>query len=191
MSQPTIFKRIIDKEIPADIVYEDDTFLAFRDINAKAPTHVLIIPKKEIARVSDLTDADAEWMGRLWLVVRNLAEELGLDNGYRVVDRDHLGAVLETGLDQQDRNQLAHARQHVVGGQQGRAEGHQLREAPVAVARGLDQLVADVGDRLGVVELQPARPSLARQLGGREDSQSLQLSRGQHHRSVICTPGAC
>ena len=85
MSEPTIFKRIIDKEIPADIVYEDDTFLAFRDINAKAPTHVLIIPKKEIARLSDLTDADAEWMGRLWLVVRNLAEELGLDDGYRVV----------------------------------------------------------------------------------------------------------
>ena len=85
MSEPTIFKRIIDKEIPADIVYEDDTFLAFRDINGKAPTHVLIIPKKEIARLSDLTDADAEWMGRLWLVVRNLAEELGLDGGYRVV----------------------------------------------------------------------------------------------------------
>lgn len=85
MSQPTIFKRIIDKEIPADIVYEDDSFLAFHDINAKAPTHVLIIPKKEIARVSDLTDADAEWMGRLWIVVRNLAEELGLDDGYRVV----------------------------------------------------------------------------------------------------------
>jgi len=85
MSEPTIFKRIIDKEIPADIVYEDDTFLAFRDINAKAPTHVLIIPKKEIARLSDLTDADAEWMGRLWLVVRNLAEELGLSDGYRVV----------------------------------------------------------------------------------------------------------
>ena len=85
MSEPTIFKRIIDKEIPADIVYEDDTFLAFRDINAKAPTHVLIVPKKEIARLSDLTDADAEWMGRLWLVVRNLAEELGLDDGYRVV----------------------------------------------------------------------------------------------------------
>lgn len=85
MSPPTIFKRIIDKEIPADIVFEDDSFLAFHDINAKAPTHVLIIPKKEIARVSDLTDADAEWMGRLWIVVRNLAQELGLDDGYRVV----------------------------------------------------------------------------------------------------------
>ena len=65
MSEKTIFKRIIDGEIPADIVYEDDQCLAFRDINPQAPTHVLVIPKKEIASVDAISDQDQELMGRL------------------------------------------------------------------------------------------------------------------------------
>ena len=82
---PTIFKRIIDREIPADIVYEDDQCLAFRDVTPQAPTHVLVIPKKEIANLEALADGDATLVAHIWLVIRNLARQLGLKDGYRVV----------------------------------------------------------------------------------------------------------
>jgi histidine triad (HIT) family protein len=85
MSDKTIFKRIIDKEIPADIIYEDDVCLAFRDIAPQAPTHVLVIPKKEIASIDSLADEDQALIGQLYLVIRNLARQLGLASGYRVV----------------------------------------------------------------------------------------------------------
>ena len=81
----TIFKRIIDREIPADIVYEDDHCLAFRDIKPEAPTHVLVIPKQEIANLDALTDADGALVGHLWSVIPKLARQLGLASGYRVV----------------------------------------------------------------------------------------------------------
>jgi histidine triad (HIT) family protein len=81
----TIFERIIDREIPAQIVYEDDRCLAFRDISPQAPTHVLVIPKKPIPSVNDLADEDAALVGHMWLVIRSLAAELKLDGGYRVV----------------------------------------------------------------------------------------------------------
>ena len=84
-SEKTIFKRIIDKEISADIVFEDDRCLAFRDINPKAPTHVLVIPKKEIPSLADASDEDTDLIGHLFLVTRQLASELGLENGYRTV----------------------------------------------------------------------------------------------------------
>jgi histidine triad (HIT) family protein len=85
MSEKSIFKRIIDKEIPADIVYEDDLCLAFRDLSPQAPTHVLVIPKKEIKSVATITDQDQALIGHLYLIIRNIARELGLGNGYRVV----------------------------------------------------------------------------------------------------------
>jgi len=85
MPEKTIFQRIIDKEIPARIIYEDDRCLAFHDIAAQAPTHVLIIPKKPIESVATLADDDAALVGHIWIVIRNLARELKLDNGYRVV----------------------------------------------------------------------------------------------------------
>jgi histidine triad (HIT) family protein len=81
----TIFKRIIDRELPASIVYEDDEVLAFNDVNPQAPVHVLVIPKKEIASLAATGDDDAPLLGRLLLTVRNLARDLGLENGYRVV----------------------------------------------------------------------------------------------------------
>lgn len=84
MSEKTIFKKIIDGELPADIVYEDDLCLAFNDINSQAPTHVLVIPKKEIPSTSDIADEDKELIGHLYCVIRNLANKLGLVNGYRV-----------------------------------------------------------------------------------------------------------
>lgn len=85
MAEKTIFKKIIDKEIPADVVYEDDQCMAFRDISAQAPTHILVIPKEEIASLAEVADGDGQLMGHLLLVVRNLARELGLESGYRVV----------------------------------------------------------------------------------------------------------
>lgn len=85
MSEKTIFQSIIDKEIPADVVYEDDQCLAFRDISPQAPTHVLVIPKKAIVSVATIADEDQALIGHLYLVIRNIAAELGLGNGYRVV----------------------------------------------------------------------------------------------------------
>ncbi len=85
MSQKTIFKRIIDREIPAKIIYEDEQCLAFHDVSPKAPIHVLVIPKKEIPSIDAIADEDAPLVGHLWLVIRNLAQELQLAQGYRVV----------------------------------------------------------------------------------------------------------
>src|SRR5476651_362993 len=85
MTQKTVFKRIIDGEIPARIVYQDDLCLAFHDIAPQAPTHVIVIPKKEIASINELGDDDAALVGHLFVVIRNLAKQLQLDDGYRVV----------------------------------------------------------------------------------------------------------
>lgn len=83
--QPTIFRRIIDREIPASIVYEDERALAFHDIRPQAPVHVLVIPKKEIPTLDDVTPDDASLIGHLFVVAKQVAAEQGLDNGYRVV----------------------------------------------------------------------------------------------------------
>lgn len=85
MSGKTIFKRIIDGEIPADIVYEDERCLAFRDINAQAPVHVLIIPRQEIASIDHLEEADEAVVGHLFTAARKIAAQLGLADGYRTV----------------------------------------------------------------------------------------------------------
>lgn len=85
MSTKTLFQRIIDREIPADIIYEDADCLAFRDIAPKAPTHILVVPKKAIASLDELTEGDEALMGRMLLVIRRLACDLGLSGGYRVV----------------------------------------------------------------------------------------------------------
>jgi histidine triad (HIT) family protein len=81
----TIFQRIIDREIPAEIVHEDDQSLAFRDINPQAPTHVLIVPKKPLPGLAAADDADGQLLGHLLMVARRLAASLGLSQGYRVV----------------------------------------------------------------------------------------------------------
>lgn len=81
----TIFQRIIDREIPADIVYEDELALAFRDIRPQAPVHILIIPKEEIATLDDVDPQHEPLVGHLFTVVRTVAQQLGLDSGYRVV----------------------------------------------------------------------------------------------------------
>lgn len=86
MTEKTIFKRIIDGEIPADVVYEDEQCLAFRDVAPQAPTHVLVIPKKEIVSVAGIADEDQQLIGHIFLVIRNVAKDLGLaEGGYRVI----------------------------------------------------------------------------------------------------------
>ena len=85
MAEKTIFKRIIDREIPAKIVYEDEHCLAFEDIHPAAPTHLIVIPKKEIASVDDATPEDEVILGHLFVAMRAIAAKLGLKDGYRVV----------------------------------------------------------------------------------------------------------
>jgi histidine triad (HIT) family protein len=93
MAEKTIFAKIIDGEIPADKVYEDDEVLAFRDVNPQAPIHVLIIPKKPIATVNDLEPADAALVGKLFLVAKQVAADEGVDDdGYRLVMNCNEGA---------------------------------------------------------------------------------------------------
>ena len=108
MSQKTIFKRIIDREIPAEIVFEDEVCLAFRDVNPQAPTHVLVIPKKEISAVSDIAEEDQELIGHMVVVIRKLALDLGLERGFRV--------VVNCGSD--GGQQVPHLHFHLLGGRQ-------------------------------------------------------------------------
>lgn len=85
MSETTIFDKILAREIPADIVYEDDQILAFKDIAPRAPVHYLIIPKKRIATLNDASPADQALLGHMMLTAAQLAREAGIaEDGYRV-----------------------------------------------------------------------------------------------------------
>ncbi|HZN24832.1 MAG TPA: histidine triad nucleotide-binding protein [Burkholderiales bacterium] len=81
----TIFGKIINREIPASIVYEDDHCLAFRDVNPQAPTHVLVIPKKEIPQLSDATAEDQALLGHLMVAAGRIARDLGVGDAFRLV----------------------------------------------------------------------------------------------------------
>lgn len=81
-----IFCMIANKDIPSKVAYEDDKILAFYDLEPQAPVHVLMIPKKHISSLDDLQEGDAELIGHLMLKVKDLAKELGLENGYRLVN---------------------------------------------------------------------------------------------------------
>jgi len=81
----TLFEKIINKEIPADIIYEDDISIVIKDISPQAPTHLLIIPKKVIPKLSDATKEDQEILGHLMLVAGKIADDLGLDETFRLV----------------------------------------------------------------------------------------------------------
>ena len=80
----TIFTKIINRELPADIVYEDEQCIAFKDIHPAAPIHVLIVPKKEIPRLADATEADQALLGHLMLAVGKVARQLGVDDAFKV-----------------------------------------------------------------------------------------------------------
>ncbi len=106
MSQQCIFCRIAAKEVPAGIVYEDGDIVAFRDLSPQAPTHVLVIPKRHVASLSDMVEADALLLGAMMLVAKKVALEAGLAAGYRVVT--NIGA---------DAGQsVSHIHLHVLGG---------------------------------------------------------------------------
>ena len=107
-TQDTIFGKIIRKEIPADIVYEDDLALAFRDINPQAPVHILVIPKERIAKLSDAESQNHALMGHLLLTVKRVAQQVGLTNGYRV--------VINNGVD--GGQTVDHLHLHILGGRQ-------------------------------------------------------------------------
>lgn len=104
----TIFSKIIRREIPADIVYEDDLALAFKDINSQAPVHILVIPKKPIPKLADAESSDDALLGHLLLTAKRVAEQAGLANGYRV--------VINTGPD--GGQTVYHLHLHILGGRQ-------------------------------------------------------------------------
>jgi histidine triad (HIT) family protein len=81
----TIFAKIINREIPADIVYEDDLSLAFRDVRPQAPVHILVIPKQPLAQIELMTPADQALLGHLFWVATEVARQQGITNGYRLV----------------------------------------------------------------------------------------------------------
>ena len=88
----TLFEKIINREIPSDIVYEDELSLAFKDINPQAPIHILIIPKKPIEKLSDANIEDQALLGHLMLVAGKIAEQLNLDNTFRIIINNGAGA---------------------------------------------------------------------------------------------------
>ena len=81
----TIFGKIINREIPATIIYEDERCLAFHDVNPQAPTHVLLIPKKEISRLVDAQPEDAALLGHLMITANKIAQQLGVGDAFRLV----------------------------------------------------------------------------------------------------------
>jgi len=82
----SVFTKIINKEIPADIIYEDSDLIAFNDINPQAPVHFLVVPKKEIPTLNDIKEEDRPLIGKMFCVAKNIAMEMGVDaTGYRAI----------------------------------------------------------------------------------------------------------
>lgn len=108
MSSKTLFERIIDREIPADILHEDEHCIVFRDIAPQAPTHVLIVPRKAYPSIDALSEQDGLLAGHLLLVARSIAAREGLGSGYRV--------VINTGP--HGGQTVNHLHVHVLGGRQ-------------------------------------------------------------------------
>ena len=92
MSEQTLFTKIINREIPADIVYEDDHCIAIKDIAPQAPTHLLVIPKKPIPRLVDATEEDKSLLGHLMLAVAEIARQAGVGEAFRLIANNGAGA---------------------------------------------------------------------------------------------------
>ena len=106
MTEKTLFQKIMAREEPGDILYEDALCVALRDINPQAPTHVLIVPRKPIPTLDDLTEEDEPLIGHLFLVAQKIAAEESLTGGYRT--------VFNNGSDAQQT--VAHIHLHLIGG---------------------------------------------------------------------------
>ncbi len=105
----TIFTKIINREIPAQIVYEDDLCIAFKDIEPKAPVHVLIVPKKEIASFAEVTDEDKDLVGHMMIKAAQVAKDLGVsDSGFRLV----------ANTNSEGGQEVDHIHIHLLGGRQ-------------------------------------------------------------------------
>ena len=105
----TIFTKIINKEIPADILFEDDDVLAFRDINPQAPIHFLVIPKKEIRTLNDIEENDKNLIGKLFIIAKQLAKSEGIsEEGYRTIFN----------CNEHGAQTVYHIHLHVLGGRQ-------------------------------------------------------------------------
>ena len=103
----TLFERIIAGEIPANVVYRDDRVIAFRDIRPRAPTHILIVPKKPIATANDIADEDEPLIGHLFTVARDLAKQEGIaQDGYRLI----------VNCNQHGGQEVYHLHLHLIGG---------------------------------------------------------------------------
>ncbi|QLE85276.1 purine nucleoside phosphoramidase [Shewanella sp. Scap07] len=108
MSEETIFSKIIRREIPADILYQDDLVTAFRDIQPQAPTHILIIPNHLIPTANDIKASDEKALGRMMSVAAKLAEEAGIaEDGYRLI----------MNCNKHGGQEVYHIHMHLVGGQ--------------------------------------------------------------------------
>jgi histidine triad (HIT) family protein len=106
--EKTLFQKIMDREEPGDILYEDDRCVALRDINPQAPTHVLIVPRKPIPTLDALTEDDEALVGHLFLIAQKVAAEEGLSDGYRT--------VFNNGPDA--RQTVDHIHLHLIGGRE-------------------------------------------------------------------------
>ena len=103
----TIFTKIINREIPASIVYENDKVLAFKDINPQAPIHILVIPKKEIPTINDIKEEDRELIGEMYLAIAKITKDLGIaEEGYRVI----------TNCNEYGGQEVFHIHFHLLGG---------------------------------------------------------------------------
>lgn len=104
-----LFCKIAAKEVPASVVYEDDDILAFEDIDPKAPVHLLVIPRKHIATLNDLSEEDVDLIGRIMFVAKRLGKDRGIDEeGYRVVVNCNRGGG----------QAVFHLHAHILGGRQ-------------------------------------------------------------------------
>lgn len=104
----SIFTRIINREIPATIVFENDKVIGIKDINPQAPVHILVIPKKEIPTLNDISSEDRELIGDVFLAIREITKELGIaEDGYRVIANcNHFGG-----------QEVFHLHYHILGGE--------------------------------------------------------------------------
>ena len=109
MAQETIFSKIIRREIPSDIVYQDELVTAFRDVSPQAPTHILIVPNKLIPTINDITTEDELALGRLFTVAAKIATQEGIaDNGYRLI----------VNCNRDGGQEVYHLHMHLLGGHQ-------------------------------------------------------------------------
>jgi histidine triad (HIT) family protein len=106
MANETIFSKIISREIPADVVYQDDLVTAFRDIAPQAPTHILIVPNKLIPTAADIVAEDEVTLGRMFTVAKKLAEGEGLEKGYRLI----------VNCNEHGGQEVYHLHMHLLGG---------------------------------------------------------------------------